>query len=155
VPLVCVLLSKILLLFNYLLSRVHSSFIHLYSYILYFTLYLCYLLIAVCFFFLSCVYVCEKVWCVYSTFFLFFLLPLFISQNSITIFLCFFYISRPSHYARHRLRPVTIDVAWSLCLSVGYNREPWQKRMNRQHAVWVLDSWLVPGTMPYMAPRMP
>jgi len=66
-----------------------------------------------------------------------------------------FYISRPSYYARHRLRPVTIDVAWSLCLSVGYNREPWQKHMNRQHAVWVLDSWLVPGTMPYMTPRIP
>ena len=88
VPLVFVLLSKILLLFNYFLSLACSSFIYLFSYILYFTLYLCYLLIAVCFFFLVCVCVRKSVVCIFY-FFLVFLLPLFISQNSITIFLCF------------------------------------------------------------------
>ena len=149
-PLVCILLSKILLLFNYLLSRAHSSFIYFLIFcILHFMLFVnCSLFL----FFRVCM--CAKKCDVYILLFsCFFVAIVYISQFHYH-FSLFFYISRASHYAKHRLRPVTVDVAWSPCLSVGYNREPWQKRMNRQHAVWVLDSWLVPGTMPYMALRI-
>jgi len=109
-------------IFYYLLSRAPSIFINLFSYILYFTLY--YLLFVNYSFlvFFSPVFLCEKVWCgVYILlFFSCFLLPLFISQNPITSLFFIFYTSRPSRYARHRMRPVTIDVTWFLCVSVGY-----------------------------------
>ena len=64
--------------FYYLLSRAQSKVLTLISCILYFTLY--FLLFVNCSLlpsFFSCVYVRKSVvWCVYSTFFLFFLLPL-------------------------------------------------------------------------------
>ena len=69
--------------FYYLLSRAQSKVLTLISYILYFTVY--FLLFVNCRLlptFFSCVYVRKSVvWCVYSTFFLAFLLPLFISHR--------------------------------------------------------------------------
>ena len=106
-------------IFYYLLSRVQSNVITVISYILYFTLYFfCYLLIAVYCLLFSRVCMCEKVWCgVYILFFSCFLLPLFISHIiPLQFFLNFFYISKSCRYTRHRMRPVTIDVAWSLCV---------------------------------------
>jgi len=84
-----------------------------------------------CFLLLRSVCVCEK-WCgvaytsYFSVFFLFCLLLFLscISHSPITVIfpkiLC---ISRPRRYARHKWL-IAIDVAWSVCLSAGYNREP-------------------------------
>ena len=112
-----VLLSKISQ-FYYLLSRAQSNVLTLISYILYLTLH--FLLFVNCtfvtFFFLVCV--CAKkcgVVCIFD-FFLVFLLPLFISQRIPLQFFLIFYISKSRRYTRHRMRPVTIDVAWSLCV---------------------------------------
>jgi len=63
----------------------------------------------------------------------FFVTIVFIAQNPITIFLNFFYISKSRRYTKHRMRPVTVDVAWSLCvclldttMSHAKTDEPWR-----------------------------
>jgi len=46
----------------------------------------------------------------------------------VLIFISQMYIIRPHHYAKHEVRLIAIDVAWSVCmcvcLSVGHKREP-------------------------------
>ena len=58
---------------------------------------------------------CEKVWCGVHILLLscFFVTIVYIAQNPVTIFL---YFLKSRRYARHRMWPVTIDVAWSLCV---------------------------------------
>ena len=106
-------------IFYYLLSRAQSNVITNFLYFIFYTLFFCYLLIAICYLFFSCVCVCAKkcgvMWCVYSTFFLFFVTIVYIAQNPITIYR-YFYNSKSRQYTRHRMRPVAIDVAWSLCV---------------------------------------
>ena len=106
--------------FYYLLRHAHSIFINLFSYILYFTLY--YLLFVNCrllVFFLQCDCAKKCGVCIFYSFFLFFVTAVYITESHYNSSL-FFYISRPRRYARHRMRPVIIDVTWFLCVSVGY-----------------------------------
>ena len=72
--------------------------------------------------FFSPVCLCEKEWCgVYILlFFLVFCYRCLYHRIPLQFFFYFFYTSRPRRYARHRMRPVTIDVTWFLCVSVGY-----------------------------------
>ena len=121
VPPVCVLLWKNIA--NFLLPFIPCSF-YLYKYnFYYFIFYILFLLFVNCtlFLFFSCV--CAKkcdVGCIFYSLFFCYHCCFFCYHclyRRIPLQFCFiFYIFRPHRYARHRMRPATIDVVWSVCV---------------------------------------
>ena len=115
---------KSLAIFCYLLNRAHSICINEISYILYFTLYfLLFVNCSVSFFFLVRIMRKSVVWCIYCTLFCFFCYRCLYYRIALQFFFIF-YISNPRRYGSHGMRPVIVDVACSVCVSVGYNCEP-------------------------------
>jgi len=143
--------------FYYLLSRAQSKVLTLISYILYFTVY--FLLFVNCSllptFFVVCV--CAKkcgVVCIFYFFSCFFATIVYIAQNPIRIFLYFLYIFKSRRYARHRMQPVTIDVAWSLCVCLLDTTMSYAKTDELWRCYMGCEIGLAQGTMPYPSRRV-
>ena len=52
-------------------------------------------------------------------------------------------IIRPRRYAQHKMRPIAIDVAWSVCVCVcllDTSMNPAKTDKTDQDAVWIVDS---------------
>jgi len=96
--------------------------------------------------FFSCAHVRKSVvWCVYSTFFLFFCYHCLYRTES---HYNFFYISKSRRYTRHRMRPVTIDVAWSLCVCLLDTTMSHAKTDEPSRCYLGCGIWLAQRTMP-------
>jgi len=103
----------------------------------------------VTYFFLVCV--CAKKCGVVCIFYFFscFLLPLFISHRIPLEFFFSFYIFKSRCYARHRMRPVTIDVARSLCVCLLDTTMSHAKTDELSRCYMGCEIGLARRTMPY------